>query len=337
MKSLASSLHTLPIHELESIQFMEDALDLFTGQKQGHMTPYMFSEPKFDGDIVNGGKYWQSFMNTARYYYPAIEEPQLISNSAPEIGRILPAMATCIDLGPGEKKAILSKTLPFVKSLKDPWQYMAVDLNESFAHDGSRLVLERMGIASIGLEADFLERIQGLPQNNAQVITLFGGTLCNFGSSAAPAEGLQKSFQRIRQHLKKDDFFIITQDVNQDAEDIMRAYKHPSLAGHFLNLMHRVERDLPVHNFDPSSFEFRLQWNPLKHLLTFNVSPSRMMNFRLGDYAISLRAGDILPLVNCYKFPENVFIHAAELAGFESIKSYQSFYKRIVLHVLKAS
>ena len=85
----------------------QDYIDLFTEKRKGHMAKYVYMyRPYIYEDILN-----------QETYYPFRRERDLLKNASEEICKNLLDVDEVLELGPGSKTAILSKTVPFLRGL----------------------------------------------------------------------------------------------------------------------------------------------------------------------------------------------------------------------------
>lgn len=319
--------------------FLEDALSLFSGKKSGHMNAYAFNEPNpaIPNDLVRGGEHWTNFIKNSWDYYLIPEESRLIEQSAKAIGSLLPAQATVVDLGPGEKRAVLAKTWPFIKGLQNPKQFIAVDVNGSFADNAAKAIMALAKIPSRAVISNFLE--ENLETNPPAVFSLFGGLLCNAARTQERSgfEELTDNLKRVSRHnMKSGDYLVITQDANQDEASLFKAYSHPDIAKYILSVLHKIKRDLPTEGFNPEQFEYVVQWNEEEHLLSLNARSTHDQNFTISGVGCSVLEGQEIPLVNSYKYPVDFFVKSAQVAGYTVVKTYAPNSGSVVLHVLQA-
>lgn len=325
-------------HKEKSDLFLQDTLALFSGIKTGHMNAYAFNEPDaaIPNDPVRGGEHWTNFIKNSWDYYLIPEESRLIEQSAQDIGYLLPAQATVVDLGPGEKRAVLAKTWPFIKGLKSPHKFIAVDVNGTFADTAAKTIHALAKIPSHAVISNFLE--ENLKTNPPAVFSLFGGLLCNAAKTEAHSgfEELTENLKRVSRHnMKSGDILVITQDANQDEASLLKAYNHPDMAKYILSVLHKIKRDLPTDGFNPENFDYVVHWNEEEHLLTLNARATNNQNFTISGVAVSILQNQEIPLVNSYKYPVDFFVQSAKAAGYDLVKSYTPTSGNVVLHVLK--
>jgi uncharacterized SAM-dependent methyltransferase len=322
--------------------FLQDTLDLFSARKTGHMNAYAFNEPDLSipDDPVRGGDYWTQMIAACPAYYLIQKEAEIIREFSSIIGSFLPQGMTSVDLGPGESSAVLKKTIPFNRQLRNIHDFISVDINGVFARQGARLVGNVLSVPSSSMKGNFLAGGVALPTRNRTVATLFGGLLCNAprGENIPGYVHLRDSFESLSHNFKAGDYLVITQDTNNDSESLIEAYSHPLMGKYILSVLHKIYRDLPTENFDPGLYEFAVKWDPQEDLLSLNArlkTSAHPHSFRIAGVPFTLTHSRLIPLVNSYKFSANKFVVAAEAAGFISRRTHQMQGNPIVIHVLE--
>lgn len=322
--------------------FLEDTLALFSGRKTGHMNAHAFNEPNpaIQDDPVRGGEHWTRMIERAVHYYLVTKEAQTVQAFAEEIGAYLPAGLMSVDLGPGESEAVYGKTIPFNGGLRKPAGFVAADVNSLFASSASNTVEDATGIPSRSIIGNFLEEELNLAPDRQAVMSLFGGLLCNFCSDRTKTAGkhLQEAFDNLARNMKPGDYLVITQDTNQNKDQLLKAYSHPDMALYILSVLHKIRRDLPTKNFDPDSFEFVAKWNAEEHLLSLNARLKKdcaPQSFEIANVPFTVGHDRNISLVNSYKFPVGFFIEAAKRAGFISKKLLMREGNPIALHLFQ--
>lgn len=322
--------------------FLQDTLDLFAARKTGHMNAYAFNEPdiSISNDPVRGGEYWTQMIAACPAYYLIQKEAEVIREFSALIGGFLPQGLTSVDLGPGESSAVLKKTIPFNRELRNIHDFISVDINGSFARQAARLVKNILSVPTSSMQGNFLARGVALPSQNKTVATLFGGLLCNapHGEELPGYMHLRDSFEILSQNFKVGDYLVITQDTNQQRDALLKAYSHPLMGKYILSVLHKIKRDLPTENFNPDLFEFVEKWDPQEELLSLNArlrADVHPHSFKIAGIPFTMTHNRLVPLVNSYKFSANKFVVAAESAGFVGRRMYQLPGNPIVIHVLE--
>jgi uncharacterized SAM-dependent methyltransferase len=343
MPNVQSTSHdTPPVIEGEHERLLEATLDHFSGRRLGAMNAFAFNEPDpgIIDDPVRGGEHWTNMIMRNLLYYLIIKEAEVIKDKSQEIGEYLPAGLMSADLGPGERQAQLSKTLPHQQSLRNNKAFAGVDVNSVFAKSTAELIEEKTGVSSQAIVGDFLSEQLNIFPNDRAVFSLFGGLLCNFGRepSRSAKDVLTETFNNLSLNMKPGDYLVITQDTNQIEESLLNTYDDPDMGLYILSILHKIKRDLPTENFDPYAFEFVPRWDKDEQLLSLNIKLKDdypVQNFTINDEPFSVRHKQEIPLVNSYKFTAEFFIEAAEAAGYKSEKLFRCDDNPIVEHVFQ--
>lgn len=306
-----------PVMETEFL--LKDALAFFSGQKSGNMGTHAYSEPHFQGDQAGGAEYWRQFLEENKDYYVYSEEAALIQEKAKLVGSWLPEKTMFVDLGPGERSAVIDKSFHIVKATKRPREYRAVDTNETFARQAAHTIVNTTGVVSNYETRDFL---RGMLQNKHPApvaLMLFGGFLCNLpANGVTPADQLQNTLRILRASVPEGSHLIITQDSNQDKDSLMRAYDHPLVGKLMLSPLHRVKRDLATTGFEPEKFESRVEWDAENQTIRVLTIPTEDMTFSIEGHGFTLSKGQELCVSNSYKFHPDTFMAAARQAGWKN-------------------
>jgi len=325
--------------------FSEDTVDWFRKQRSGHMAKWLFSSPKFDGDKACGATVWEKVIAQAKTnsdYYVFQDELSIINAALPKLKNHFKSPLTLVDLGPGSKDAIESKTCPIISELHSlVRQYISIDTNQDFLKSAHQIISGYYPqVANGSLCLDFIEDSFRFPaKENTTVGLVFGITLCNM--LIDPREKdlsiflLASSFRRLRSHFSTaEGYLIITQDTNQDERKLKAAYT--AISEYFYPLLHRIRRDLAVFgNYDPKNFSLDLQF--IKETKAFSVSfvADKKMTFTVDGNLINLKAGDRLYMGNSFKFDKTQFLEVANSAGFSHIETIEQPNNPCILHIMK--
>jgi len=145
---LSTSLDNLD--NIENIE--QDYIDLFTYAKKGHMTKYihMYRPDIYDTVIQQGS------------FYPFKMECDLLLQKADQIVSSFLGVTEVIEIGPGAKLPVVSKTIPLLKSLQQRFcidVYKAMDINPIYAQQACQIIREQMpNIKTEAIELDFLTK-----------------------------------------------------------------------------------------------------------------------------------------------------------------------------------
>lgn len=329
-------------------RFLIDTINLFSGDRSGHMARYAFTHAQNPQDKARGAEYWEKFIDTAPNYYLYREERNLIRSAAKKIITSLPDNVSFVELGPGEEHAVREKTLSLLRAFnnaaattsgkKQIVDYTALDISPSFANDAAKTVTGSINVPSSEVVSDFTEDNLTVPVQGCPVMLVFGGTLLNASSVKGykPEYALQSYLDNIRDIVGPDGYVVITQDTNTDQKSLMKAYKHRMCEKAALSIMHRMERDLDTTNFCGDDFRHEIKWDPARSLLTLNAVSKVDKQIKIGGVPFNLRKNEKYPLVNAFKYSTDHFKKVADDAGFEIIDTLSNNKEnRIALHIMR--
>lgn len=324
------------LHDLNPDQpFLSAVLALFNGEKSGNLYSYMYGEGSPDDAATSGGEYWHDFLTETHDYYLVREEAAAIQKALEPLSMAIPEGLLSVELGPGDSTATDLKTLPFNKAIK-PAAYLAIDINATYAHDAAATVAKAMTIPAHGQMADFIDG--GLiTQDAPAVYSLFGGLLANIPTinGVHHLDTLARHLHRIRNMMKPGDYLVITQDSCRDPRKLHAAYNDPLLARCAMSILHRIVRELPTHNFNPDNFEYAGIYTPATENQGLCIRAKKLHTFRIGNHSFVVPAGQILTLINSYKFNPIDYRHAAQAAGFKPASAMIN-HADTNLHILRA-
>lgn len=322
-------------------KFLAEIQDLFAMRKFAHVGHWRYSEPMFLGDKVNGIDIWNRISERAKHggnYYIFSDEIAIIRNNIDDIASHVPENAILIDLGPGSKEAILDKIgIILEKSGDKIAEYVAVDLVPGILKNAETTFSSKFaGIRFTAVHGDIFGALQ-LPEHGTRFAAIFGQTMFNIAIDPRDGDLAQRKIldmlTALRGHLRPGDKIVIPQNCSEDPEEIKAAYREQEEV--WLNLFHRVRRDLPVEgNYDPDAFAFEPYWIPSSRILSHTAVPQKVMNFKLGAETHSLGLSDRLFMHNTVICPVSVFQKLYEDAGLHCYYHCSNSKGRMALHIL---
>ena len=324
------------LHDLNPDQpFLSAVLALFNGEKSGNLYSYMYGEGRSDDAAESSGEYWHDFLAETHDYYLVREEAAAIQKALEPLSMAIPEGLLSVELGPGDSTATTLKSLPFNKAIK-PAAYMALDINATYAHDAARTVADALSVPGTGQAADFIDGPQ-ITHDKPAVYSLFGGLLANIPNihGVHHLDTLARHLHRIHNMMKPGDYLVITQDSCRDPRKLHAAYNDPLLARCALSILHRIERELPTHNFNPANFEYAGIYNAATENQGLCIRSKKLQTFRIDNHSFVVPAGQIITLINSYKFNPIDYRHAAQAAGFRPASAMIN-HADTNLHILRA-
>lgn len=331
-------------------RFLIDTINLFSGERSGHMSRYAYTHGKNKTDPARGAVYWKEFIAESSDYYMYREERDLIQSNAQKIIAHLPDNISVIELGPGESRALREKTVPLLRAFnnaagnnqqaKKLTEYIALDISSGFANGAKSRIDKQLRVPTSSIVSDFTADGLSVSTQATPVMTIFGGTLMNASvvKGYNPEYALKSYLDNVKNIVGPDGYVVLTQDTNFDKDDLIKAYTHDKAEKAALSIMHRMERDLDTRNFSGYDFAHTIRWNPYLSLLSLNAVSKVDKVIKIGGVTFTLKKGDEFPLVNAFKYTTESFNRVVKDAGFEVVDTIQNGQEnRIALHVLRVA
>lgn len=307
------------------IRFAQDVLALFAGKRTRNLSVYA------------DGAAWEEASAQLENTYMA-DEAAVIAKHAKAIAGLLPENITAVDLGAGTEHAVLNKILPLLQALKSPKEFFAVDADGIFAESAANLVAQKTNIPSKALANDFMQ--DDLYFNQPAVFFLFGGMFCGADKNTRQSwmQQLALVFSNLMRHaIKKNDYLVISQDVNVNEKDILKAYDQPAMADYVLSILDKIKINLITSDFDPAAFKYVPKWDEESRLLTLNARTKYDCVPKFQDRRFILSDGKDIPLMSDYKFTVDDFVTAAKFTGYQLLHSFGKDSDNFIVHVFKRS
>ena len=325
----------------ENQPFLRDMQDFFAGRRHAHIANWRFSDPDFDGDVVRGNQLWDEMERRAKstgFYYIYTDEIDLIERCFADLGRDLPDNITLIDLGPGPGESIRGKISPIIHRL---WpkikRYVAVDLVPSILKQAQEIfAAEHPDVKFFKVQQDFYNTALKLPKSGTRLSVIFGLTMFNIPIDprieGLPNKLLLGMLKKLNGNLRTGEFLAVTQDLNRDQKLMKSLYGEQKEL--WLNVLHRVRRDLPVSGgFDPRGFGYEVSWIPKTNASVRSYVVKKDMEFTLGDEHFALKKNQRLFLHNAFKPTADEFVDIAKRAGLRQLHTATNDNGRMALHM----
>jgi uncharacterized SAM-dependent methyltransferase len=243
---------------LDNMQSIEqDYIDLFSYAKKGHMTKYIHM---YRPDIYDTVIQQDSF-------YPFKMECDLLTQKADQIVSSFLGITEAIEIGPGAKLPVVSKTIPLLKSLQQRFHidaYRAMDINPIYALQACQIIQAQIpSIKTEAIELDFLAK--NLSDNiinrfqNGGIKLVFGLGQPIFANNTN--EDTRKFLDNIEKLLNKEDYLFFGIDTNRDEGMLEKAYNTSLFHELLLNTMYYLKENLDLIDFNPRAFELVYRWN----------------------------------------------------------------------------
>ena len=239
---------------LENLE--QDYADLFSGTKKGHMAKYVHMHTPYVYEDIQQD-----------CYYPFRMEREILIQKADQINKTLQGVTQVIELGPGSRTPVISKTVPLLRSLRRQSSlavYMAMDSTIEYAKQACRIVEEQFpGIKTKATEIDFLCKKSIEKTKNSMALNK-RSLLLSLGQSIFANhtdESILTFLKNIGILLNKGDYFLFGVDTNRDPDSLQKAYNTKLSYNLLLNVMHNLKNKLNLINFYPEAFDFIYKWN----------------------------------------------------------------------------
>lgn len=342
--SMSAMLTQPQFHQEIDRDLLNDTLDWFSGKRSGHMSKWLYSSAKYEGDKANGAAIWAEVVKGSKAgspYYVYRDENEAIAHAVNELSSLISVPTTLVDLGPGSREALEGKIFPLIKASRNYIaEYVGVDISRGILSMAEQAIDQSFkGLPANTLYGDFFSEKLSYTNAPNSILTLFYG-LTMFNLAIDPrVEGLPELLlgsylKRLKAHFGSHaGYLVISQDANQDPESLIAAYQEASQ--YYPPLLHRIIRDLPIKgDFDPDVFDLCIDYTPATKMVGMAFVPSKEMKFEIGGKEIALVPEEKLYFATAFKPDIQTVQDLAVVAGFEVEKTIQND-SNCVLHILK--
>lgn len=334
----------LSLPEAETRQFLEDTIAWFDRKNDGHMGKWQYCDPLYDNDPAKGSVLWREWAQAKSDFYMLESQANLISKHAPDILRMTGGINTIVDLGPGEKHAVQTNTVPFIRSARESIKsYVSIDLCESYANDAAEIVSTlQPSIKTFPLHQDFLLSKPYYPASSKVLGLCFGGIVGNYAGPQGARDAipmLVKELKSLRRNLPRGGHLLVGLDANQNEQSLYASYDHPAHAAYEINVLFQIRRDLmpDQSGFKPDQWKYEMAWYPQSYQFCHIAEALEDQHFTLAGREYSISKGDQFVVDNSFKFPVGIFQQAALMAGYTVKASFLDDDRRMALHLLEIS
>lgn len=274
-----------------------------SGNITGALSTYMYTDDPNDMRWKNG--------HSANTYYVSDDEKSVLNIVLKEINL---AVENYIDLGPGGKDAVLSKSIPLMQAVKAN-SYYPVDISSVFAKTALATVKEHTNKSGQPVIADFFEKIPIVKED--AILTIMGATACNFETIIERKylkERLSKIYSNWRSVISKRGYFLLSFDANENEHEIVSCYNNAEFSD--------LVRSCIAKDIDTQGFDYEVVWTPNNYQLATGLRSNREQDIVYCGTKYHIAKGIFLPVLNSYRLPEHFVIDAANNAGWRHIKTW---------------
>lgn len=262
-------------------------------------------------------------------YYPTRTEIAILDACCGEIGALVAARPTVIELGSGSSR----KVKPLLDALREPAAYVPVDISrEHLLASAEALARDYPDITVIPVWGDFARSFALPPLPEGPRLIFFpGSTIGNF--APVDAADLLAAWSR---HLGEGGYLIIGVDLKKDPKRLEAAYDDAAgvTAAFNLNLLARANRELGA-DFDLDRFTHRALYDPRHGRVEMHLVSTAEQRVRVAGRSYAFAAGETIHTENSYKYTVEEFQRLAGSASYHSLAVFTDRDRLFSVHVLQ--
>lgn len=248
-------------------------------------------------------------------YYPTRTEVALLTEFAPQVGRMVGPGRAVVEFGSGS-----STKTPLLLRATAPAAYVPVDISGVFLRaSAAALAADFPGLYVLPVEADFTRRF-ALPQIAAPLMGFFpGSTIGNL--TPGSAVDLLRGWGAL---LGAGSWLLIGFDLAKDVDILLAAYDDADgvTAAFNLNLLARVNREL-AGTVRLEDFVHRARWNPAASRIEMHLEALRDTAFLAAGQRVSMRCGETIHTENSHKWTLDAVRLMGRAAGWTPVASLE--------------
>ncbi len=279
------------------------------------------------GKYLYDGKNWGNYIEYNEKYYPPKGDLALIKQAALDIDKWgIPKGTDYIDLGAGGDVSFKRYALPITQLLESQ-NYIGVDFCDRALEEIKRLSSEfeeSLAIKTEKIDLFFLTNKKIAKQSPALGV-MNGLTLGNIDGAIAD-QNIGYNLINVMKYLSQlcgHGWLLLTIDTNQNSDFLKSAYVSPATERFCLGMLKRMKQELPVKNFDPTLFDYDVEFFPQNHLLASVAVAREAQTFELGGFPRHIHKGQKIHLCNSYKFGRDFFEQCVQRAGLKPVQQWE--------------
>jgi dimethylhistidine N-methyltransferase len=265
-------------------------------------------------------------------YYPTRTESAIMRRHARAMAKAVGPGPLLVEYGSGSS----TKTRLLLDALVDPAGYVPIDISRGHLMDAARgIAADYSGLRVSPVCADYTRPFP-LPIDPAEqnVVAYFpGSTIGNFEPDAAVA-----FLANIRRTCGPASSLLIGVDRKKDPARLHAAYNDAAgvTAQFNLNLLHRINRELPDSHIDVSAFAHYAPFVPAKGRMEMHLVSLRRQTVTIAGRPIEFELGESIHTESCHKFTPESFAALAAAAGYRPRQTWTDDEGLFGVHLLTA-
>jgi len=324
----------VPITPEQKALFTADTKAYLKGERAGHMGAWLYSEPAYLGDPVNGVRDWARVLQHHKDYYMLRDENQTIRAYARWLND--PDVRTVVDFGTGPADVTLQKVVTLIQnSFKNASLYVGVDHSKEFRESAVQVVEKHCeNVRGIDRGGDFFKDSISFPRDGKAMGLFLGGTPFNVEGfpDQIDLNVIRDGIESVLKILGKGSELLVPNDANENWDDIIRSYTHPIHSEFCETLPVRMERDLDIEgNFNSAAWKYVPNPYPEAFNVGHTLIAEEAMDFDLDGENIQIKEGSPLCFNNSVKAPNYITRNLYLDAGAEILRRFPENKNRTVI------
>ncbi len=308
---------TYLLSEADRWVFLQEAIDLFTHKRQGHLIHrcYLTQDALRYGGLFSSRK--ESYMKAG--------EICVIKNSGGLISDLASHSDGVIGIenGPGMRSAMIDKSIPFFSQIEGLHTWVGRDISPvsiDIMNDVMRDALPNVRIISdmSDFQTSAYPTTMGLGRKALVEFGMTTGNMEGFPQDGFPYHVIKADLQAHRARLSEGDIYAFTFDCNQNGNEVERAYnsEYTTLWGR--ELLRSMQSELPIMgDFDPDSYVFKSEWVASSHGGFNYMIATRRMKFQIANVVVTIEKGEGWGITNSFKLPIDMLQPLADETGYK--------------------
>ena len=265
-------------------------------------------------------------------YYPTRTETGILRRHARDMARAIGPEPLVVEYGSGSS----TKTRLLLDAMPDAAGYVPIDISRGHLTAAARgIAADYPGLVVSPVCADYT-RPFALPVDTADhnVVAFFpGSTIGNFEPDAAAA-----FLANVRRTCGRGSSLLIGVDRKKDPARLHAAYNDAAgvTAQFNLNLLHRLNRELPGTAIDVATFAHYAPFVPERGRMEMHLVSLGKQTVTVAGHAFAFDVGESIHTESCHKFTPDGFAALAAAAGYRPRQTWADDEGLFGVHLLTA-